>query len=201
MSIFGKKNLSEPNKKQVFKQKLKEAGPAYGVSAGKYLGGHPELPQSSDGVITINKAGIFFEVMFPFAGLIISIENIKKAEFKTEEQIHKDVTLGRLLLFGVFAFGMKKKTKTQKNYLVVIYEENGIENTVVFETQKAGALASALARARQEYIKENPAAETKESPAAIDIPEQIRKLAELKEQGIITQEEFEVKKKELLSKM
>lgn len=35
----------------------------------------------------------------------------------------------------------------------------------------------------------------------IDIPEQIKKLAELKEQGILTEDEFETKKKELLSKI
>ncbi len=34
----------------------------------------------------------------------------------------------------------------------------------------------------------------------VDIPEQIRKFAELKEQGIITEEEFQAKKRELLSK-
>ena len=199
--IFRKNTSNEANKKQMFNQKLKAAGPDYAFDGAEYLGGHPDIPQTRQGLITINKAGLFFSTMLPFSCFIIPIENIKKAEFKTEEQIHKDVTLGRLLLFGVFAFGMKKKTKTQKNYLVVIYEENGIENIVIFEAQKAGALASAIARARQEYIKENPAAEIKDTPAVIDIPEQIRKLAELKEQGIITQEEFEVKKKELLSKM
>ena len=35
----------------------------------------------------------------------------------------------------------------------------------------------------------------------LDIPDQIRKLAELKDQGILTEEEFESKKKELLAKM
>ncbi|MGB8312123.1 MAG: SHOCT domain-containing protein [Halobacteriota archaeon] len=36
---------------------------------------------------------------------------------------------------------------------------------------------------------------------SIDIPEQIRKLAELKDQSILTEEEFQTKKQELLSKM
>ena len=35
----------------------------------------------------------------------------------------------------------------------------------------------------------------------LDLPDQIRKLAELKDQGILTEEEFESKKKELLAKM
>lgn len=36
---------------------------------------------------------------------------------------------------------------------------------------------------------------------AVDIPTQIKKLAELKDQGILTEEEFETKKKELLAKL
>ena len=39
------------------------------------------------------------------------------------------------------------------------------------------------------------------SESTLDIPDQIRKLAELKDQGILTEEEFESKKKELLAKM
>lgn len=35
----------------------------------------------------------------------------------------------------------------------------------------------------------------------IDVPDQIKKLSELKDQGILSEEEFEGKKKELLSKM
>ena len=39
------------------------------------------------------------------------------------------------------------------------------------------------------------------SSAQIDITEQIRKLGELKDSGVLTEEEFQTKKKELLSKM
>ena len=34
-----------------------------------------------------------------------------------------------------------------------------------------------------------------------DVPDQIKKLAELKEQGILTEDEFQSKKQQLLSKM
>ena len=36
---------------------------------------------------------------------------------------------------------------------------------------------------------------------AVDIPEQIKKLSDLKDQGILTEEEFQSKKKDLLDKM
>ena len=39
------------------------------------------------------------------------------------------------------------------------------------------------------------------SPAAADIPEQIKKLSELRDQGILTEEEFQKKKQELLDRL
>lgn len=203
MGLFGDKPDSKApvNKKQIFKQELKEGGAAYATGACKYLGGHPEMPQACDGIITINKAGLFFEVIFPFKGLTIPLKNIKKAEFKNEEQIHKDVTLGRLLLFGVFAFGLKKKTKELHNYLVLTCNQDGIESTVIFEAKNAGALVSAIVKAQQEYKRDHPEMVNKEIAVTLDIPEQIKKLAELKKQGILSEEEFQIKKRELLSKI
>lgn len=43
--------------------------------------------------------------------------------------------------------------------------------------------------------------EIKTAPASDDIPAQIKKLADLKDQGILSEREFETKKKELLAKM
>ena len=55
-----------------------------------------------------------------------------------------------------------------------------------------------------EYVRskiEDTAEGNTPSKRTLDIPDQIRKLAELKDQGILTEEEFESKKKELLAKM
>ncbi|NOZ67970.1 MAG: hypothetical protein GXP46_01675 [Deferribacteres bacterium] len=54
------------------------------------------------------------------------------------------------------------------------------------------------------YVKENIGKKHStpiEANSNIDIPEQIKKLAELKEQGILTEQEFQEKKKDLLSKL
>ena len=53
-----------------------------------------------------------------------------------------------------------------------------------------------------EYVRNNIGknSSSKSAPKT-DIPTQIRKLAELKEQGILTEEEFKSKKSELLAKM
>ena len=56
----------------------------------------------------------------------------------------------------------------------------------------------------EQQASEQPASEPRGTPsptAALDIPEQIRRLAELRDAGLITQEEFETKKAELLRRM
>ena len=50
--------------------------------------------------------------------------------------------------------------------------------------------------------KEEGRRKKEEGPSAsTDIPGQIQKLAELKQQGILTEDEFQAKRRELLSKM
>ena len=55
-----------------------------------------------------------------------------------------------------------------------------------------------------EYVKsriEKKGQDTTPTKPTVDIPDQIRKLAELKDQGILTTDEFETKKTELLAKL
>jgi hypothetical protein len=50
-------------------------------------------------------------------------------------------------------------------------------------------------------IRESASSARRPSPPSPDIPDQIRKLAKLKDDGIISSEEFEAKKTELLGKL
>lgn len=193
--------------KEKFKELIKSGGKPYASAYGEYGGGHPELDRNCSGTITVNRLGVFFSSLY--GQFFIPVENITKAEYKNEEQISKDVTLTRLLAFGIFAFGLKKKRKDETFYYVLSYKEKGIDNTIVFKVSKvlgmnmAGSLASGTIKARQEYINEHPEALEPQGNVSntADIPEQIRKLSELKDQGILTEQEFEYKKKELLAKM
>jgi hypothetical protein len=108
-------------------------------------------------------------------------------------------------LFGVFAFGMKKKKVDTTRYLVITYTQNGIENSIVFQSDSVDILSSAIMKARQVYAKNHPEVQQQQTKSdntqADDIPTQIKKMSDLKDQGILTKEEFETKKKDLLSKM
>jgi len=207
MGLFGSTDSKKEakNTKKLAREEFMTDAKLFTTAICEYLGGHPDIEQRTIGNIYVNKKGIFFDASLSPKFIYIPIQNIIKSEFKNEEQISKDVTLTRLLAFGIFAFGLKKKRKEVQNYLIVTYDENGIENTIIFESKNASALASAMIKARQLYAKENPQEQVSDSAEgnspAKDIPEQIKKLAELMEQGIITQEEFENKKADLLSRM
>lgn len=82
-----------------------------------YLGGHPSIKKEKNCDLTFQgneivlKAGTFKKYQYDL--------NSCKIEYKSEEEIRKDVTLGRLLAFGILAFGLKKKTKVKRNFLVL----------------------------------------------------------------------------------
>lgn len=131
--------------------------------------------------------------------LKIYFQDIKNVSLKSEEQISKDVTLTRLLTIGIFAFGAKKKRKSTSNYLLIDYISGGIECTAIFTGDKLPKISSKIATSRQAYLADNPVAIS--SPSSVDggdVYSEIEKFFELKEKGIITEEEFELKKKSLL---
>lgn len=76
---------------------------------------------------------------------IINVEDIKSVEFKTYEQISKDVTLTRLLLVGIFAFGLKKKRVDTSNYAVIETEKDKI----ILKSKNANAIVNSIKRIKR----------------------------------------------------
>lgn len=111
------------------------------------------------------------------------------------------MTLTRVVTVGVFALGAKKK-KTDTTMVIVTptkefsFEFEKTQPTVV--RNKMRPVLSALSAASATAI-EAPMAVAPSS--AVGVPEQIQQLAALRDQGILTVEEFDSKKAELLARM
>jgi hypothetical protein len=137
---------------------------------------------------------------------------------KTEEEVHRDVTLGRLLLFNVLAFGMKKRWVTRKKYTIIKgQDENNRPVHAVLDITPNWEISGAspkINNARQKYLDEHPeeAAQAaqlapeddspgNETAPAPDPIAQIEKLKGLLDSGAIKQDEFEAKKAELLKRI
>lgn len=92
----------------------------------------------------------------------------------------------------------------RNNVLNVEYEvTTGFKSTAVFAGKEVAALYNSLQTSRQKYIQRNPAQiSTKTEPTAadstIDVAAEIQKFFDLKEKGVISEEEFNAKKAQLL---
>ena len=123
-----------------------------GHSTVEYLGGSPHINVTSSGYLRPNDNVLSFAYT---NGKPINTkwENIKSVEVKTHEQITSDVTAGRLLLLGVFAFAAKKQTIHTKQYLVIHCDEEGVNYDMVFSGEGIGSLASRINKALINYRK------------------------------------------------
>lgn len=94
----------------------------------KYLGGHPCREKATTATVTLDDDGIRARVLKDF--LNVPWSDVKGLSVEGPEQVEKRVTVTRLLTTGLFAFALKKKSKTA--YLVVTTPEG----EAVFETDK-----------------------------------------------------------------
>jgi len=129
-----------------------------------HLNGHPYLQPNDVIILHIRKDTIYFEnkklnasnkpATTSFTGNEVPLSQLTRYEVKTETEISRDVTLTRLVALGIFAFGVKKKTETNTQYLILTYVDNGVEITCIFKQvqigQELGSIISNLNRIKIE---------------------------------------------------
>jgi len=149
----------EYDKEKQHKEKLKQQNISIEIPL-IHLGGHPYL-QSGDRVFLQlqNNKTIYFHKENTDTGNKILITQLTRYEIKTESEIHKDVTLTRLLALGIFAFGIKKKTEINNQYLILSYNQNNVEINCLFQyygdSRELGNLISILNKIKIESIQNN----------------------------------------------
>lgn len=102
------------------------------VGTFEYCGGNDNIIKNCKVMLSWYKNGSYLEIQYRL-GLNpieekIPYDKIIKVSGKTEIQIKNDVTLTRLALFGIFAFGMKKERKESNYFLVIEYINEDGEN-------------------------------------------------------------------------
>ena len=92
---------------------------------GTYVGGHPNLYKTIEG-IAIRKNEKLLKIYefpnqlkMPIIRANISIESISDIKVEDASSIEKRLTVGRLLLVGVFAFAWKKKKKNELAFVTI----------------------------------------------------------------------------------
>lgn len=166
-----------------------------------YMGGHPEIPKNGSCIITVFSD--YIELSVGRLKKQIKISQIENVNFETQDQIERRYTVTRMLAIGVFALAFKKKKKTNEKYLTIEFSDDiGIQNVVLLQGKNAQKAHSLIYTSLSSYKKINTTKniEQQEIPTQVvnDPYEEIKKAKELLDMGILTQEEFDKKKKELL---
>jgi hypothetical protein len=164
------------------------------------IGGSPDFKPGTKTQLWTD--GKVLEVRGGFKTVTYHLTHISAAS-ETQRSIESRVTATRLLAVGVLAFAFKKRSLQTNQYLTVTSTDPTRSALLVFDTDNAPKLAAKIQAAARPYqiASSEPAGSDAGSDHAADIPDQLRQLADLQASGIISPEQFESKKAELLSRM
>jgi hypothetical protein len=165
--------------------------------------GHPQ-PHGKTNILEVDRRGIGlrgFKTIFT-----IPWDQIVDVDIEGPESAAKKVTAGRVLALGVFALAAKKKVKSA---IIIVTLRNG--DQAVFESHKAlpheisPKLTPLVAQVRKwasaDHQQAVPDAPTNAPQVSLgpSVADELTKLAKLRTEGILTEEEFAAQKAKLLS--
>ena len=170
------------------------------------------LPLDKGAVVSVKKTeeGINIEYFQSNYNVFIRYSNIINIVNRnyTEEEIKNKSVVGRALVGGILTggigavvggmsgIGSKTKKKTVPAF-EILYTENGIEKTILLEDYWLIG-TSKFMNSIKEKSSEIPAPTFKKD-VCNDITEQLKKLSDLRDSGIITEEDFQKGKEKKLS--
>lgn len=161
-----------------------------------YDGGHPKFLKSDICIMQVTDKNI--ELSIGNSKDIISMDKIDAINFETQEQIERRYTATRIFALGIFALAFKKKKKTVDKYLTIDYvDDNGIDISLLFSGSNSQKAYSLVYDGLSSYRRKNTSTKDNINNTTSNLDE-IKKLKELLDIGAITQDEFDVKKKQLL---
>jgi hypothetical protein len=170
-----------------------------------YRGGHPDYPKPKVSGLNFGLYPDRFEVQPTkaakkwFHGLRIPYDQVSDVQIVARQVSSVEGMLG----------GLNSRQLNQDNNIHITYDEGGRQLVLRLEMLTGVTVMGQAKKCREfedrlrnlgihdQFIK--PLSTT--AGAASDLPGQIAKLAELRDQGVLTEEEFQAKKAELLSRM
>lgn len=173
-----------------------------------YKGGHPTYPKARSGQLDLKIFQDHFE-LHPtigskswFTSITIPFSWVTDLKFVEREVSTVEGLLG----------GLDSRQLNQKNNIHIHYFQTPEDNEMVLRLEMLSGITvwnqAAKCRELEDTLRNNrirerfrPSAPQEPEPGCDDIPGQIEKLAALRDKGILSEEEFAAKKKELLSRL
>ena len=166
---------------------------------GKYIIGLPNVNlQYAEVTCGISDEQLLFatNVGKVFGG--IYLKSISDIYLDRKTNISQRLTATRILTLGIFSLAAPKSTKTEEYCLVIEWnDESEIIQNTIFEFSGDGSanFANSAFSELKKHIQPNKISNLSTTSSSAD---EILKLSKLKDDGIISAEEFEAKKKKLL---
>ncbi len=209
MSFFDKmKDVSDKASKQVAKsyqehqEKVAETKDARGTRLGhlsvEYMGGYADKRKAKGTLLFWDKQTEFSSLLTKFT---LQNSQVRDIVVEGKSEVNRRVTVTRLLAVGIFAFALKKKNTDKEAYLTIELADG--QEVIFFIDNKApmelkAKLAKVISQVKQAGVTGQTQASQQATQPQGSVADELTKLASLKEQGILTQEEFDKKKRELL---
>jgi hypothetical protein len=135
--IVGVVNANEQTKKQNEFLQSKGVDPKSMIDIGTFISGHPDINDQVQNV-SIFKDGSSLVIYQRFGSScnvrgFIPIEKIKNIIVEDQSSFEKRVTLGRVLLVGVFALAWRKKKKNEMYFLVISWNDGKFDHETLFQ--------------------------------------------------------------------
>jgi hypothetical protein len=131
-------------------EKLLAAGydPEQQIILSKYLGGHPDINEAKPHTSLFYHSGSvhimeYMPLKMPIKLAEIPGANVKNVVVEDQSSVERRVTLGRMLLVGIFAFAWKKKKKNEQAYLIFEWSDGRFEHETIFEFEGRDAMVKA----------------------------------------------------------
>ncbi len=161
----------------------------------EYMGGFGDYRKAKGSLTFYQKRTEFSSLMTKFT---LENSNVRDVVVEGKSEVNRRVTVTRLLAVGIFAFALKKKSTDKEAYITIELADG--QEVIFFVDNKApmelkAKLAKVISQVKQAGVAGQTQATTQPQGSVAD---ELTKLASLKEQGILTQTEFDAKKKQLL---
>lgn len=208
MSFFDKmKEVGDKAGKQVAKSyqehqekvaEIKDArGGRIGATSVEYMGGYGDYRKANGSLTFYQKQTEFSSLLTKFK---IQNKDVRDVVVEGKSEVNRRVTVTRLLAVGIFAFALKKKSTDKEAYITIELADG--QEVIFFVDNKApmelkAKLAKVISQVKQAGVAGQAQAATQ--PSSGSVADELAKLVSLKEQGILTQAEFDAEKAKILT--
>lgn len=198
-AIRATNEVAKQERKAAEAARTETRGKKLGYVSVKYIGGYS--PQDKKTFFEGRLNCYENEIEYKDRAIAISADQIVSFEITGKEQTNARLSVTRIVTLGVFSLAAPKRS-TKKEATIYVGLRDGrqlmFQTTNLSESDVHRKLANAISH--YSSVQANQSSRQQSAPTqTLDVAGEIARFADLRKQGILTDDEFEAKKKQLLN--